>query len=102
MKKDTLMLIGAAGIALYLVNKAGGVQQATTKVVNGATEVLNSLGQRFNNGWRYFSDGTAIDPFGSYYKGGTKIWSPAIVKQPTADVAPSPADSVFQLVTTDV
>ncbi len=101
MKKDTLMILGAAGIAFYLVNKAGGVQQATAKVVNGATEVLNTLGQRFGNGWRYFSDGTAIDPFGSYYRNGQKIWSPAIIKTPTADVAPSPADSVFDLVTTD-
>lgn len=101
MKKDTLMLLAAAGIALYLVKKAGGVQQAAAKVVNGATEIFNTVGQRFGNGWRYFSDGTAIDPFGSYYKGGVKIWSPPITKTQTSDVAPSPVDSVFSMVTTD-
>ncbi len=101
MKKDTLMLLGAAGIAFYLVNKAGGVQKATTAVVNGATEIFNSLGQRFNNGWRYFSDGTSIDPFGSYYRNGQKIWSPAVIKQPTS-AEPQAADTVFTMVTTDV
>jgi hypothetical protein len=26
------------------------------------------------NGWRYFSDGTAIDPEGNYYRGGALIY----------------------------
>ena len=27
-------------------------------------------------GWRYFSDGTSIDPSGNYYRGDELIWSP--------------------------
>lgn len=87
MKRDYLILAAAAGVALYLVNKAGGLQSAVAKAVQGATEILNG-GARFNNGWRYFSDGTAIDPFGRYYKGGQLIWSPPTVKQPTSAIEP--------------
>lgn len=32
-------------------------------------------GSSFSNGWRYFSDGTAIDPSGNYYSGGALVWS---------------------------
>lgn len=88
MKRDYLILATAAGVALYLVNKAGGVQAAVAKVVQGATEVLNSAGGRFNNGWRYFSDGTAIDPFGRYYKNGQLIWSPPATPKKTSGVEP--------------
>lgn len=28
-------------------------------------------------GWDYYSDGTVIDPDGSYYYGGEKVWSPS-------------------------
>ena len=55
--------------------KASGanVYQNTQKT----TEVLNGSGGQFGNGWRYFSDGTAIDPQGNYYQNGALIWSPA-------------------------
>lgn len=42
-----------------------------TEVPNSATE-----GQP-GYGWKYFSDGTSIDPEGNYYRGNEKIWSPA-------------------------
>lgn len=48
------------------------IPQNTQKV----TEVLDGSGNQFGNGWRYFTDGTAIGPDGSYYQGGSLIWSP--------------------------
>lgn len=48
------------------------IPQNTQKV----TEVLSGNGGQFTNGWRYFTDGTAIDPQGSYYLNGQLVWSP--------------------------
>lgn len=28
-----------------------------------------------SNGWRYFTDGTSIDPAGNYYKGGKLVYT---------------------------
>ncbi len=97
MKRDTLILVGAAGVALYLVKKAGSVQGAVQNIVQGAKEILSTTNTRFNNGWRYFDDGTAIDPFGRYYKGGQLIYTPPAVKRPTAAT-----DEVFKAGTFDV
>lgn len=46
------------------------VEPNTTEITNTATADDPAFG------WRYFSDGTAIDPSGNYYKGGDLIWSP--------------------------
>lgn len=80
MKKDSMILIGAAGVALYLVMRAGSVKAAVTKVQQGATEIFNSLGKPFSNGYRYFSDGTVIDPAGAYWKNNQMIWAPPASK----------------------
>lgn len=48
------------------------IPQNTQKI----TEVLSSTGGQYSNGWRYFNDGTAIDPQGSYYLNGQLVWSP--------------------------
>jgi len=53
---------GAAG--------GGGASGDTTLIANPAAE-----GQP-GYGWRYYSDGTSIDPSGSYYYRGEKVWSP--------------------------
>ena len=53
-------------------DSGANLYQNTDKV----TEVLNS-GAPYSNGWRYFTDGTAIDPQGNYYSNGALIWSPA-------------------------
>ena len=50
---------------------------AFTGAWKAAKEVLNPSGQQFDNGWRYFDDGTSIAPQGNYYQGGQIIWSPA-------------------------
>lgn len=54
-------------------DSGAAIPQNTQKV----TEVLNGSGGQFGNGWRYFTDGTAIDPQGNYYQNGALIWSPA-------------------------
>lgn len=87
MKSDTLIILAAAGIGLYLVAKMTKSAKAGTTAgslnmggnVNGqaAQEVFNSaLPGQEGWGWRYFSDGTSIGPDGSYYMGGSKVWSP--------------------------
>lgn len=83
MKKETMILVGAAGIAAYLVMQAGTKRGATTplkKFTTGTSEILDAFGKRFSNGYRYFSDGVVIDPQGSYWKNNQMIWSPPAAK----------------------
>lgn len=89
MKNDTLLILGAAAAALYVITRMTKPRPVT---VGGAAS-LNQGGQVnvpgytkqiFNSalpgteawGWQYFTDGTAIGPDGSYYQGGQKVWSP--------------------------
>lgn len=74
------VLIGAGAAAAVLMvifkKKAPGTGQAPSVQPNtyNTTEVLDANGQRFSNGWRYFSDGTSIDPKGNYYYQGTLVY----------------------------
>jgi hypothetical protein len=80
MKNAELIALGLAAVAVYLITTAKpktGVTSADYKQPGGASEIMDSIGNAFTNGWRYFSDGTAIDPAGSYYSNGSLIWSPA-------------------------
>lgn len=98
MKNDTLILVAAAAVAAYLVKKAGGVSQAVKYVQDAATrttEILNSAGKNFGNGYRYFSDGTVIDPFGRYWKNNQIIWSPPTLKSNTSTDAAPASDPTF-------
>lgn len=83
MKQAELIALGLAGVAVYLIfkakgGKAGGLipplKANTAQQYDRTTEILNN-GQSYGNGWRYFSDGTAIDQQGNYYKSGQLIWS---------------------------
>lgn len=80
-----------AGVASVIKNlKDAGLTEAAIKsalssmgvnpdtMQQQATEITNAAqpGQE-GYGWRYFSDGTVIDPSGAYYKDGKLIWSPA-------------------------
>lgn len=50
---------------------------ATQPNTEGATEITNTATPGSEGyGWKYYSDGTSIDPQGNYYQGGQKIWSP--------------------------
>lgn len=88
MKTDTLVILGAAALGLYVINQmtrkspamagANSLNRGGQVAVPGyATQVFNSAlpgSQGF--GWQYFTDGTAIGPDGSYYQQGQKVWSP--------------------------
>lgn len=83
MKKEYFYIVGAAAAALFMIKKTGSAKQAVAAIKSGVQEVLSATGKQFETGWRYFTDGTAIDPFGNYWKGGQKIWSVPTVKKPT-------------------
>lgn len=86
MKTDELLIVGAALAAAWMIYsknaKAGTGTGSTTKQRTGAvsspqtSEIFDQWGASFDNGWRYFSDGTTIDPDGRYYRGGQLIWQP--------------------------
>lgn len=78
MKQPELIALGLAGLAVYfIVNAKGGKSSGGLANATAArtSEIFASNGQTFDNGWRYFSDGTAIDPAGNYYQNGNPIWS---------------------------
>lgn len=91
MKQNDLIVLGLAGVAVYMIVKSQGgskMLQGLTGTASAGlrdvsktvTEILDGTGKTFENGWRYFTDGTAIDPAGNYYQGGQLIWSnPAAV-----------------------
>jgi hypothetical protein len=81
MKTNELMVLGLAGVAVYMIWKAksGGAAGGTSASPSGkpadwVSEIFGADGKRYDNGWRYFSDGTTIDPQGNYYKDGALIW----------------------------
>lgn len=79
-KQTDLIVLGLAGLAVYMIMK-GNKTTARTNGGAGQTladmtkEIFDSAGQAFANGWRYFTDGTAIDPYGNYYKAGQMIYT---------------------------
>lgn len=82
MKQSELIVLGLAGLAVYMiVSKKGGLSavlgDGLRNQAQTTSEIFNSSGTPFSNGWRYYSDGTAIDPQGRYYLNGQLVWSPA-------------------------
>lgn len=82
MKTDELIILALAGVAAWLIVRS--VQPATAKTTQDGrpsgyvTEIANSaLPGEPGYGWRYFSDGTVIDPAGNYYSNGVLVYSPA-------------------------
>lgn len=86
MKQNDLIVLGLAGVAVYLIAKSqkggitSGLDTGLRDMAKTVSEIMDNTGKTFANGWRYFTDGTAIDPSGNYYQGGQLIWSnPAAV-----------------------
>lgn len=100
MKIDAMsgLAVGFAAFAAWYVLKpknAAGVQTAADQMFGLAraqrqdvganvwqstynvNEIFNLAGVPFDNGWRYYDDGTAISPEGKYYLDGKLVWSPA-------------------------
>ena len=79
MKHQELIVLGLAGVAVYMIWKSqtakGGTGTART-VDNFVDEIFSSAGLPFNNGWRYFENGVAIGPDGTYYQNGVVAWKP--------------------------
>ncbi len=84
MKLDQLLTVGLAGVALYMIYK---VTKTATPAMSGSNVTLgkpqgqfgiseiftNATGDQPGAGWRYFNDGTVIDPSGAYYFQGVKL-----------------------------
>lgn len=86
-KNEELMVLGLAALAVYMITRAnktsaGAFQTGGKSITQTVSEIFNLGGGAFDNGWRYFTDGTAIDPQGDYYKNGQLIWSNASVPMP--------------------
>lgn len=81
MKQTEMIVLGLAGLAVYLIVKsksagATGTSTGTRSTVdNFVDEIFTSSGTPFGNGWRYYENGVAIDPQGNYYQDGKKVWS---------------------------
>lgn len=68
MKTDDILLVGAAVLAAAWMLRRS--VPAAPGVAQGASLVREWLG------WRYYDDGTVIDPFGAYWHNGVKVWDP--------------------------
>lgn len=96
MKTENLLILAAAGAALYLITSTRRqVMTGNTRPVTwpaapntaaglngGGTVPVTQIGNTalpgdYGWGWQYFSDGTAISPQGEYYLNGDKVWSPS-------------------------
>lgn len=81
MKQSEMIVLGLAGVAVYLIWQSQKPKTATSgtsarsAVDTFVDEIFSSTGTAFNNGWRYFENGVAIDPAGNYYQGGQLVWT---------------------------
>jgi hypothetical protein len=68
---DNLVLLALLGVgASYMMSKK---PKKAYVQPDGASEIKVAQ----SNGWRYFTDGTAISPEGVYYFQGSQVWAPA-------------------------
>lgn len=81
MKQSDLIVLGLAGLAVYMIWQSQKTKATTgtttgtrTTVDNFVDEIFNYNGRAFDNGWRYFENGVAIDPSGNYYRDGQMVW----------------------------
>lgn len=80
MDNNFILLVAAVGAA-YLIFKA---KKGASNTVNNLGTAINGISEIFTGakgnqpgvGWRYFSDGTSIDPSGVYYMNGVEVWAP--------------------------
>lgn len=78
MNTNIILLIAAAGAA-YMIFKSKAASANTVNnlgtAINGISEIFTgATGGQAGAGWRYFSDGTSIDPQGNYYMNGVLTW----------------------------
>lgn len=76
MKNQNLIVLGLAGVAVYMIWQAKKTGKTVTEVAQGfVKEIKGQGGKAFDNGWRYFDNGTSIDPQGNYYYQGQLVYN---------------------------
>lgn len=64
-----------------ILSSSGGIMDLYDRLFSteDTTKPVETTSQQANAqpGWKYYSNGTQIDPQGNYYINGTKIWSPS-------------------------
>jgi hypothetical protein len=79
MNINTILLIAAAGAAYMIFKSKTGSANTVNNLgtaINGISEIFTgATGNQAGAGWRYFSDGTSIDPQGNYYMNGVEVWA---------------------------
>jgi len=83
VKNEDLLVVGLAGIAVFLILKAKGLvpgfsgAAANPAPLYAGSEVFNgALPSQPGYGWHYYTDGVAIGPDGRYYLNGKEVWAP--------------------------
>lgn len=88
MDKDALIIAAAAAVAAGIIWYTTSGRKTTSTSGAGTAGTLNNFGaapmaSEIGNtalpgqpgwGWKYYSDGTAIDPAGNYYMNGQLIY----------------------------
>lgn len=92
MKTQDIAILGLAGVAVYMILRSQGVSVSglvgkvtgtAGRSTSGGTsapdsfvdEIFNAGGLPYDNGWRYYENGTAIDTNGNYYYQGKLVYS---------------------------
>lgn len=90
MEENDLIVLGLAGVAVYMIlqaqkktatgtstspTRSGTTTTASKGITDMVSEILNPMGQAYDNGWRYFDNGTSISPEGDYYLYGKLVYS---------------------------
>jgi hypothetical protein len=82
-----LNALGTAGVRLgtnYALDAAGRLVDSAGSLISDtskAAEITNPAQEGdVGYGFRYFDDGTVIDPFGNYFKDNALVWSPNVTE----------------------
>lgn len=68
MKKEDIIVMGMAGLAVFLLYGFLNKKAAPVYANDYSTKLVTEWA-----GWKYYSDGTVIGPDGSYYLKGEKL-----------------------------
>ena len=63
-----VLALSTAACYMILKHKSGGAASGNATAAKPAgwvDEIVDLVGKKFTNGWRYFPDGTDIDPLGN-------------------------------------
>ena len=74
VKTEDLMILGVAGLMAWFILGRGAARSApAANDADYVEEIFNGVAG-WANGWRYFENGTAIDPLGNYYHNGQLVY----------------------------